>query len=313
MKAILFEQAGGVENLQLKDVEQPKPADNEVLIEVKAFGLNPVDYKVRAVEPMIDMIYGKERPVILGWDVAGIVKAKGANANQFEVGDKVFGMINFPGAGKAYAEMVTCPESHLAKIPEQTSFEDAAACTLAPLTALQTMQSRVKAGDRVLIQAGSGGVGHFAIQIAKNLGAHVITTCSAKNRDFVMSLGADEHIDYKTQAYEEELSNIDFAFEMLTEETIAKSVKVMKEGGSIISIAVHQFPEELANAASERGVNLSNLLVQSNGQDMNTLGEMMANGKLKPHVSKVYQFSEIAEAHRQLESGRTVGKLVVKV
>jgi len=311
MKAILLEQAGGVENLKYTDIGQPTPSENEVLIEVKALGLNPVDFKVRGAEPVMDTIYGKERPVILGWDIAGIVKAKGAGASQFEVGDKVFGMINFPGTGKAYAEMVTCPEDHLAKIPENTSFVDAAACTLAPLTALQAMAPRVNAGDRVLIQAGSGGVGHFAIQIAKNLGAHVITTCSAKNRAFVLSLGADQHIDYKTQNFEEVVSDIDFVFEMIGGEVLENSVKVMKEGGKIISIAQHQFPDELMNKANDRGVNLSNLLVQSNGDDMNTLRELLIKGTLKPHVSKVYKFSEMAEAHQQLESARTVGKIVV--
>lgn len=313
MKAIILEEAGGVDNLMYKDIDQPVPGENEVLIEVKALGLNPVDFKVRSYEPVIDMIYGKERPVILGWDVAGVVKSTGPGVSKFKEGDKVFGMINFPGAGKAYAEYVTTPESHLAQMPENISFEQAAACTLAPLTALQAMSPRVKAGDKVLIQAGSGGVGHFAIQIAKHLGAHVTTTCSAKNREFVLSLGADEHIDYKTQAYEELLSDIDFAFEMLDETTIANSIKVMKEGGKIISIAVHQFPEELQAAATNRKVDLSNLLVQSNGEDMNTLRGMLENGTLTPHVSKVYNFSEVAEAHHQLESGRSVGKLVVRM
>lgn len=311
MKAIILEEAGGVENLIYKDVETPTAAENEVLIEVKAIGLNPVDFKVRAIAPVIDAIYGPSRPVILGWDLAGTVKAKGANVTQFEVGDSVFGMVNFPGTGKTYAEFVAAPADHLAKIPAGLSFEDAAACTLAPLTALQAMQSRVKPGDKVLIQAGSGGVGHFAIQIAKHLGAHVITTCSAKNRDFVLSLGADEHIDYKTQQYQDELADIAFVFEMLTEETIANSLKVMKEGGSIISISVLQITDELKAAAESRKVDLSVLLVQSSGEGMQTIKEMIESGKLKPHVSKVYNFSEMKEAHNQLESSRTVGKLVV--
>ncbi len=313
MKAIILEQIGGVDNLMYKEIDQPVPKENEVLVEVKALGLNPVDIKVRSIEPLADAIYGKDRPLILGWDVAGVVKATGAGVSKFAPGDKVFGMTNFPGAGKAYAEYVATPESHLAKMPENVSFEQAAACTLAPLTALQAMKPRVKSGDKILIQAGSGGVGHFAIQIAKHLGAHVTTTCSAKNREFVMGLGADQHIDYKTQAYEEMLSDIDFAFEMLDETTIANSIKVMKEGGKIISIAVHEFPEELQAAATNRGVNLSNLLVQSSGEDMNTLRGMLEDGTLKPHVSKVYDFSEVAEAHNQIESGRTVGKLVMRM
>lgn len=228
MKAIVLEQAGGVENLLFKDVDKPVTKENEVLIEVKSISINPVDFKVRAYEEVIDMICGEERPVILGWDISGTVVAKGINVTKFEIGDKVFGMVNFPGRGNAYAEFVASPEDHLAKIPENVSFEHAAATTLAALTALQVLETRVKKDDRILIHAGSGGVGHFAIQIAKNLGAHVITTSSSKNKDFVMSLGADEHIDYRSQKFEDILSDIDFTFDMFNGDILFNSVKVVK-------------------------------------------------------------------------------------
>ena len=172
MKAYVLNEAGGVENLVLSDIEKPEIKADEVLVETKAISINPVDVKVRPVDEVLTMILGTEdRPVILGWDIAGTLEAVGEEISGFEVGDKVFGMVNFPGQGKAYAEYVASPASHLAIMPRKVTFEEAAATTLAALTALQVLQNRVKKGDRVFIHAGSGGVGHFAIQIAKHLGA----------------------------------------------------------------------------------------------------------------------------------------------
>jgi len=161
MKAIILEQAGGVENLITAEINQPSIKENEVLVEVKAIGINPVDYKVRANEEVLHMIYGPQRPAILGWDIAGVVVSLGSGVSNFQVGDRVFGMVNFVGAGQAYAEFVAAPVNHLAKIPAAVSFTDAAATTLAALTALQVLKGKVKKDDRVLIHAGSGGVGHF--------------------------------------------------------------------------------------------------------------------------------------------------------
>lgn len=313
MNAIIIEKAGRVENLTLKDIDKPVAKDNDVLVAIKAIGVNPVDYKVRANEDAMNMIYGKERPAILGWDIAGTVVATGKNATQFEIGDNVFGMINFIGKGNAYAEFVSAPEAHLAKIPSNISFEEAAATTLASLTALQVLESRVKKGDKVLIHAGSGGVGHFAIQIAKALGAHVITTSSASNKDFVISLGADEHIDYRTQKFEELLTDVDFVLDMFNGDILLNSIKVVKESGEIISLPTPNFSEEILKLSKERNVHISQLLVQSNGKDMATLAGMLENGTLKPFISKTFSFNDMSKAHEQLESGRTVGKVVVTV
>ncbi|MEX0289201.1 MAG: NADP-dependent oxidoreductase [Flavobacteriaceae bacterium] len=313
MKAILLEKTGGTENLLLGEIDQPEPKSKEVLIQVKAIGINPVDYKVRAIEPALDMIYGTQRPAILGWDISGVVVSVGEEVSQFEVGDKVFGMVNFPGNGNAYAEFVAAPQDHLTKIPADLSFEDAAATTLAALTALQVLVPNVKKGDRVLIHAGSGGVGHFAIQIAKALGAYVITTSSARNRDFVLSLGADEHIDYRAQAFEEVVSDIDFVFDMFNGEILLNSVKAIKEGGTIISIPSADFSEEILTLAKQKGVSVSQILVQSSGEDMRTLKSMIEKGTLKPYVSQSFKFTDMAKAHEQLESGRTVGKVVVSL
>jgi NADPH:quinone reductase-like Zn-dependent oxidoreductase len=313
MNAYVLNKAGGVENLVLSDIEQPSPKADEVLVEVKAISINPVDAKVRPAEEVLDMIVGTERPVILGWDIAGKITSVGENVIQFEPGDSVFGMVNFPGHGQGYAEYVAAPEAHLAKMPANTSFEDAAATTLAALTALQVLQPRVKRGDRVLIHAGSGGVGHFAIQLAKHLGAYVVSTSSAKNRDFIMSMGADEHIDYREQKFEEVLSDIDFVLDGMGGEVLDNSLKVVKSGGGIVSLPTHVIPEDVAAYAEQHNITVEFVLVQSNGADMNTLKEMIESGVLKPHVSKIFAFEEMAKAHTQIESGRTVGKVIVRL
>jgi NADPH:quinone reductase-like Zn-dependent oxidoreductase len=313
VKAYVLDEAGSVENLILKEIEEPSPKADEMLVEVKAISINPVDVKVRPAEEVLNMLVGTERPVILGWDIAGTVAAVGESVTQFEPGDSVFGMVNFPGHGKGYAERVAAPENHLAKMPADTSFEEAAATTLAALTALQVLRPRVKRGDRALIHAGSGGVGHFAIQIAKHLGAHVIATSSAKNRDFVMALGADEHIDYREQKFEEAILGIDVVLDGMGGEVLVNSLKVVKDGGIIVSLPTMDFSEEIKAIAEQRKIDVSFVLVQSNGSDMNTLKDLVETGVLKPHVSKIFPFVELAKAHQQIESGRTVGKVIVTV
>lgn len=314
MKAIVLEKAGSPENLLIKEIEQPVVKNNEVLVETKSIGMNPVDFKIRTAEPGLNMMYGEQRPVILGWDISGVVAKVGSDVSKFKAGDKVFGMVNFPGNGAAYAEYVASPEDHLTKIPDNISFEQAAATTLAALTALQVLETRVKKGDRVLIHAGSGGVGHYAIQIAKNIGAYVITTSSAKNKDFTLSLGADEHIDYRSQAFEEVLTDIDFVLDGMGGDILHKSVKVLKKGGEVLSLPTPPpVIEEAQKEADKVGAKVTSLLVQSNGKDMETLAELLASGDLKAHVSKTFAFEDMGKAHEQLESGRTVGKVVVNI
>tara|TARA_R110002110_G_scaffold205066_7_gene417340 strand:- start:496819 stop:497778 length:960 start_codon:yes stop_codon:yes gene_type:complete len=311
MKAYLLNEVGGVENLILTDVERPLVKDNEVLVQNKAISINPVDVKTRISPDFLNMILGTEPPVILGWDFAGTVSAVGKHVTRFAPGDSVFGMVNFPGHGKAYAEYVVAPDSQLAHIPKSSSFRDAAATTLAALTALQVLQSYVKYGDRVLINGGSGGVGHFAIQIAKHFGAYVISTSSKKNKDFVMSLGADEHVDYQRDSVEDIASEIDFVLDTVGGEALENALKVVKNGGAVISLPNPQFPKEVIDHAEKHDIEVSFFTVLSNGNDMNCLKDMLGNGVLKPHISKVFVFEEIATAHSYIESGRTVGKVIV--
>ncbi len=313
MKSIILDHTGGTDNLIISQRNRPEPAFNEVLIKTHALSVNPVDYKVRANEEILSLIYGDQRPAILGWDVAGTVQKVGAGVTHFIEGDRVFGMINFPGAGNAYAEFVSASADHLAKIPEGISFTAAAASTLAALTALQALEGRVEKGHRILIHAGSGGVGHFAIQIAKAMGAYVCTTSSAQNRNFVLDLGADEHIDYRAQRFEQELRNMDFVLDMFNGETLLNSINVVKPGSTIISLPTPHFSDEILAAARAKDVTVKQIMVTSNGEDMNTLADLLASGKVKPHVSQIYAFEEMPRAHEHLETGRTLGKVVVTV
>lgn len=314
MKAIVLEKAGGVENLVMQEVAQPQINNNEVLVKVKAISLNPADTKAKYSDEMLNMIFGPDRPLILGWDVAGIIVSVGDEVSDFRIGDKVFGMVNFPGVGNAYAEYVASPAEHLAIMPEDSGYEEAAATTLAALTALQVLTAgNVKKDDRVLVHAGSGGVGHFAIQIAKNLGAHVVSTSSAKNRDFILGLGADEHIDYRSQKFEELLSDIDFVFDTIGGENIDKSMTVLKQGGQLISIAMMGLSDELKAKSEALKVTVSPFLVKSSGNDMNALKGMLEKGQITPTVAKSFPFTAMKEAHTEVEKGRTVGKVIVTI
>lgn len=313
MKAIILNEAGGTEKLIYTELPIPSIQDNEVLIQVKAISINPVDAKTRSGKG----VYGRikdEKPLVLGWDISGIVTETGKNTTPFKKGDEVFGMVNFPGHGKAYAEYVSAPETHLALKPENITHQEAAASTLVALTAWQALvtHAKIKSGDRVLIHGASGGVGHFAVQIAKHFGAYVIGTSSAKNKDFVLSSGADEHIDYQAQPFEKAVSNIDMVLDTIGGEYIDRSLEVVKQGGTLISIPTG-LNETVADKAKAKGVDGYFILVQSSGKDQSAIAQLLEKGIIKPHISAVYPFEEIAKAHQQIESGRTVGKVVVNL
>ncbi len=315
MKAIILNEAGSVDNLQFVDIVKPTIKSNEVLVKTISLSINPVDYKVRSTNGALNWILGADRPAIIGWDLSGTIVEVGENVTDFKIGDAVFGMANFPGKGNAYAELVAVPSTHLTLKPTNISHQEAAAATLAALTAWQTLVERgnVKKGGKVLIHAASGGVGHYATQIAKHFGAYVIGTSSAKNREFVLQNGADEHIDYATENFQEKVSNVDFVLDTIGGDTILKSLDVIKQGGTIVSIASSNLSTEELEKAKSKEVNLSFLLVQSSGENMLQLSQLMERGILKSQVSKTFSFDEMGEAHLHLEKGRTVGKIVVNI
>ena len=313
MKAIIIEQPGDVNELIYADIEKPTASADEVLIKVKAISINPVDLKTRAGKG----IYGRiktDTPLTIGWDIAGVVEHVGAAVSQFKVGDEVFGMVNFPGHGKAYAEYVVAPENQLALKPENVSFEEAAASTLVALTAWQALvkHANVKAGQKVLVHAAAGGVGHFAVQMAKYLGAEVTGTSSAKNKDFVLSLGADAHIDYQNYDWERHPEEFDFVLDTLGGDNIGQSILVTKNGGTIISIPTG-VDEAVSEKAKAKGVNAYFFLVESNGEDMKQIASLLEKGHVEVTVEQIFPFSEMKQAHLQQETGRTVGKIVIRI
>lgn len=311
MKAIILKGFGGVENLVPAEIPVPTIASDEVLVKLKAISINPVDAKTRSGKGVAGRIKD-ESPIILGWDISGEIIEIGADVISFKPGDEVFAMIDFPKIGKAYAEYVKAKANELALKPVDISHEEAAAATLAALTPWQAFHTyeQIKPGDRVLVHAASGGVGHYAVQVAKYLGAYVIATSSAANRDFVLSLGANEHIDYKAQAFETATSDIDFVFDTIGGEYIDRSLQVMKKGGTIVSI-VSGMNESVTPKATALDINGHNILVKPNAENMTTIAGLLQKGIIKSHVSKVFPFEQMADAHLQLESGRTVGKVVL--
>ncbi|GAB4016722.1 NADP-dependent oxidoreductase [Spirosoma migulaei] len=308
MKAIVLSNWGGAENFAIQEVPIPTITPDDVLVKVRAFGVNPADFKTRAGTTPYSQNYTP--PIILGWDMAGEVVEAGSNVTAFKPGDAVYGMVNFPQPGNAYAEYVAAPAAHLAHKPAELSFEEAAAAPLAVLTAWQSLteHGHLKAGDRLLIQAASGGVGHLAVQLAKAIGAYVIGTASGKNEAFVRSLGVDEFIDYTTTDVEKAVQNVDLVFDTAGVDTVFKSAKVLKPNGHLISIAYGAMDKVLAIRPD---ITAERTQVHTSGSDLETINQFIADGKLKITVSEVLPADQIASAHQQLESRRTTGKIVL--
>ncbi|MEP7374489.1 MAG: NADP-dependent oxidoreductase [Chitinophagaceae bacterium] len=314
MKAIILKEAGAVENLERKEIPAPAIKADEVLIQVRAISINPVDIKTRIGKSLYDELKSRNEPIILGWDISGVITEVGSAVTTFKPGDEVFGMINFPGHGRAYAEYVAAPALQLALKPSNISHEAAAAATLAALTAWQSLVTHAKLskGQKILIHAAAGGVGHYAIQIAKYLGAYTIGTSSAGNRDFVLNLGADEQIDYKTQRLEDAVNNVDFVLDSIGEATIDSSVAVTKKGGTVIFLP-SGIDDEKLKELNNTGINCYRILVKSNGDDMKQIAALLEKGIITSHVSQVFPFEKMTEAHLQIETGKTKGKVIVMI
>jgi NADPH:quinone reductase-like Zn-dependent oxidoreductase len=313
MRTIILKEPGGPENLSFEEALLPQPADNEVLVKVHAISINPVDVKTRKGGALFGSLK-EQGTVILGWDISGEVAAIGANVTRFKEGDAVFGMVNFPGHGRAYAEYVAAPEEHLALKPANISHEEAAAATLAALTAWQVLlqQAQVREGQHLLVHAAAGGVGHFAVQIARHLGLKVTGTSSGANVDFLQELGVDQHIDYTKQDVYSEANGVDVVLDPLGGDTTARSLELLKPGGVLVSI-VGGVKENLNPLIEERKLQAKNYLVHSSCEDMEQLAALLKDGIIKAHVSQKFSFNDMAEAHRQIETGKTRGKIVVVV
>ncbi|PQA96982.1 hypothetical protein B0A69_02735 [Chryseobacterium shigense] len=312
MKVVDLKRFGAADNFSFIDIDVPSPSEHQVLIKVFAFSINPIDYLVRSGQAMKEL-YSELKPRIIGWDIAGVVESVGKAVKNFKEGDEVFGMINFPGVGKAYGEYVVAHQEHIALKPSNINFVDAAASTLAALTAYKALEIlKVKKDDRVLIHGAAGGVGHFAVQIAKSRKAYVIGTASASNHSFVKDMGADEVLDYHVPQYLNVLKNVDKVLESIGGENIEKSLNTMNSDGLIVCL--HSRPQDRIEArAKARRISGQSMVVNSDDKDILSIAKLLADGVIHPYVSKTYTIDEIIDAHINIESGKTIGKIVVTV
>ena len=316
MKAVRINEFGGGEVLKIQETEVPVPASDEILVKVYASGVNPVDCKIREGGNEVLRQFLK-LPLTLGCDAAGVVEAVGNEVTNFKKGDEVFGCPNFPGDG-SYAEYVAAKANRFALKPKSISFNEAAA---APLTALVAWEGlfeirNLEAGQRVLIQGASGGVGSFAVQLAKAKGAYVIATASEGNLDYVKEIGADEVIDYQKQNFEELLKNIDLVFDaspIRNDNDRLKSISVVKNGGMFVSVNVdYPFSNIVEEMLVQKNVK-GELVAGQHHEHLSEVANLIDEGKVKVHVSKVYPLDQVAEAHKESETWHVRGKLVLEI
>ncbi|MBV9772561.1 MAG: NADP-dependent oxidoreductase [Gemmatimonadetes bacterium] len=313
MKAVQIHAYGGPEELRHEEVPRPEPGEGEVLVRVHAASVNPVDSKSRAGGAVV-MRPGGQRlplPIILGWDVSGTVESAGAGAD-FAPGDEVYGMIRFPEIGAAYAEYATAPAAHLARKPASLSHEEAAALPLVALTAWQALfdTAGLSAGQRVLIHAAAGGVGHVAVQLARWKGAEVIGTASARNEGFLRELGVDRFVDYNAGPLEEAVGgDVDVVLDPIGGETQERSLRLLRRGGILVSI-VGAPP---ADRAAELGVRGERILVRPHREQLVEIARLVEEGKLRPTLDSVFPLAEARAAHERIDSHRARGKIVLRV
>ena len=331
MRAFVLSSYGGPECTALIDVPQPLPRPGEFLVRVHAAGLNPVDFKTRA--GVLKIIHGYPLPIVMGHELSGVIEAVGPGVMRFAKGDRVFARVDKDIMG-TFAEYAIVHEDHAARMPASLDFPAAAAVPLAALTALQALRDELhlSAGQRIFIPGGAGGVGTFAIQIAKHLGAHVATTASPRGEGLVKRLGADVVIDYTRERFEEKLSGYDCAFDLLGGDTLARLWPVLKPGGCVVSIA--GLPEPLtAQKDLGRGIGLAALfwvaslttrmraarhgctyrflIMHPSGADLAYLASLIDANKLQVVIDRVFPFAEAKKAMAYLETGRAKGKVVL--
>jgi NADPH:quinone reductase-like Zn-dependent oxidoreductase len=296
---------GGRDVLQADHVEPSLPDAGQLLVAMKAAGVNPVDFKIRSGK--YPAVKDDRLPYTLGREVSGVVEKCGAQATKFKVGDEILGMVGIYGGG--YSEKVVVDEAAIAAKPSSLDYVHAAAIPLAGQTAWQGLlrHGQLKAGQSVLIHGGSGGVGHFAIQFAKVKGARVLTTVSTDNVEFARSLGADVVIDYKTQRFEDAASDLDMVFDLIDGETRERSWPLLKKNGVLVSTLTDPSQEK----ARQMGVRAMRYTVEANSAELAEIVKLVTSGKVNPHVGKTFTLDAAAEALAVVEDGHAVGKVVL--
>ena len=307
MKAVRIRSFGGPEVLELADVQKPEPKDDEVLIKVRAASVNPVDYKIRSgTYPVVKQ---DQLPKVLGRDVAGEIERCGRAVRNFKAGDTVYAMLD--GGPGGYAEYVTVKAELVAPKPGQLDYQAAAAVPLAGLTAWQGLfdHGQLRAGQRVLIHGGAGGVGHLAVQFAKARGATVATTVATEDVEFVRHLGADQVIDYTRERFEDKVHDVDLVLDLIAGETQERSWAVLKDGGTMISSLAR--PSEAK--ARQHHAHAENFVAHPDRAELIEIGRLIDEGRVHPHVSAVFELEQAAEAQAQLEQHHSQGKVVLQM
>ena len=326
MKALQITKYGDIkDSLAFNEVSKPTVQSNDVLIEVKAAAINPIDKSL--VLGYLDAMLPLTFPSTSAYDVSGIVMEIGSEVSNFKIGDLVYSRVPQEQMG-TLAEYVAVNSDAVSKKPANISFEEAASLPLAGLTALQSLEyAGIKENDKVLIHAGSGGVGSFAIQYAKSKGAYVYTTTSTTNVEWVKELGADRVIDYKTEDYKSIVKDADIVFDTLGNDYSLQAFEVVKQGGKVVSVvgpideetaqlfgmADYKLPEDLAKAISDKEASYKFIFMHPNGAHLNEIQSMIEDEKIKPIIDEVYPFTESIEAFNHLASGRAKGKIVIKI
>ena len=333
MRAFVLTRYGGLDAFELRDVPKPSPGPKEVLIQVHAAGLNPIDYKMG--EGSMRMIYRYRLPTVAGNELCGVVAAVGAGVTSLAEGDRVFARVDKSRLG-AFAEFAVAQESLVAKMPTSIDFATAAAVPLAGLTALQALRDelRVRAGQKIFVSGGSGGVGSFAIQLGKWLGAHIATTASARGADMVRKLGADVVVDYTRESLEQVLRGYDGALDLVGGDSLLKTFAILKRGAKVVSIVGAPEPQtaskdlragpvlaalflaaswQIRRQARKHSVAYRYLLMHPSGSELSELAALIDEQKLEVVIDRVVPFTQIADAFAYLKQGHAKGKVVVQM
>ncbi len=330
MKAAQFTAYGDPsEHITINQIDKPSINANEVLIETYASGVNPLDYKI--IEGNLKSVYKFDLPATLGYDLSGKISAIGENVTKFKIGDDVFSKVNEQGT---FAEFVAVNQTIIALKPKNMSFEEAASLPLVGLTAIQALKrGKIKRGDKVLIHAGSGGVGSFAIQYAKAMGAYVYTTTSTDNVNWVKQLGADRVFDYKREDYTTSINDVDLVFDTLGNKTTEDAFKVIKKGGKVITLVGPMDKEtaermklnvfarlflswrrrKITKLIKSKSAYYSLVFVRANSKQLQEIKSLVEDGKIKPVIDKEFPLEETKNAILYVKNGRTKGKVVIKI
>lgn len=312
MRRVAYDRFGDAEVLRVEQAEIGEPGADDVLVRVAGAGLNPIDWKTRKGLGFVARQIENDLPWTPGFDMSGEVVAVGEDVTTLAPGDRVMGMIGFPARGGGYAEYVIAPAVDLAIVPEELDLVSAGALPLAALTAWQALfeVAELEAGQKVLVHAGAGGVGHFAVQFALERGAHVIATASSSNRDFLAGLGVHEVIDYHTTRVEDECFGLDVVLDLIGGDVGKRSLHTLSEQGVLVTVPTVT-ADEIITQAESMGLRAHGMTVRPDVFHLEEIAELIEDGDVRIHIDQTYPLDQVQQAHQTLEGGHVRGKLVL--